>query len=360
MKNFKTKLFAAAMAAPLAMSGMSVFAEGEVATSTEVPVIKSTITMAPDITPRTLTLTYTATPADENTNDTITDYPVTEPVVVTYTADKATTRDGMKVFTDESTLFSGISYPHAGVYTWNVTQKAEASGALSEGVTDNLTVDTKSYTVRAYVYNNIDNQGNLADGTTVRYTVQATGGAKEGLTDGKLVMSFANEYSQSFENTEKGVFSLTHMVAGALGDKEKEFNYELVVTAPANANDKSITVDGFDVKNNDGTYTLTAKHGQIGKITKAPVGTTVEIKATNVPTDYTTTWTGAVGKDENNRNANATITASGTYVTATHTKDDTKSPIMGNIINNMPFLGLIAVALGGFIAYIALKRRQNA
>lgn len=30
MKNFKTKLFAAAMAAPLAMSGMSVFAtEGE-------------------------------------------------------------------------------------------------------------------------------------------------------------------------------------------------------------------------------------------------------------------------------------------------------------------------------------------
>lgn len=29
MKNFKTKLFAAAIAAPLAMSGMSVFAEGD-------------------------------------------------------------------------------------------------------------------------------------------------------------------------------------------------------------------------------------------------------------------------------------------------------------------------------------------
>lgn len=49
MKNFKTKLFAAAMAAPLAMSGMSVFAtEGETTATTAV--IKKELTVPNGVT----------------------------------------------------------------------------------------------------------------------------------------------------------------------------------------------------------------------------------------------------------------------------------------------------------------------
>lgn len=70
MKNFKTKLFAAAMAAPLAMSGMSVFAtEGPAATteqqSTTAPIIKNEFTMPEGTTVPEVTFTYSITKSPE-------------------------------------------------------------------------------------------------------------------------------------------------------------------------------------------------------------------------------------------------------------------------------------------------------
>lgn len=361
MKNFKTKLFAAAMAAPLAMSGVTaVFAEGEATDAqkgTAAPVVKTTVTLAGDINPESLTFTYAATRSTNDGNEAAFTYPAVESQTVTYTASTGgmiaskVDDNNMKTLTATTDLFAGVNYTHAGVYVWNVQQSSNCAED-TETIKRTLTEAPEEYTVKAYVYNKKDGAG-----FDVTYVVEGTDGKVE-TTEGSHILTFTNNYSEVRENLANGVFSLTHKVDGELADKTRDFTYTVSFAKPGNAATADIAVEGLTA-NNDGTYTYTAKHGDPAfKVTKAPVGTVVTITPTNVPDDYTTKWEGA--NADSNGVVKAAITADGTYLTVTHTKDANKSPITGNIINNLPFLGLIAIALGGFIACIALKRRQNA
>ena len=361
MKNFKTKLFAAAMAAPLAMSGVTaVFADEatDAQKGTAAPVVKTTVSLAGDINPESLSFTYRATRSNEDGNETTFTYPAVEPKTLTYTAsaEGMTVSDvdenNMKTLTATTNLFDGVNYTHAGVYVWNV-QQSSTCAQNTDTIKRTLTPAPEAYTVKAYVYNR-----NEGTGFEVTYVVENATGKKVETTEGKHILAFTNNYSEVRENQENGVFSLTHKVDGELADKTRDFTYTVSFAKPSNAESEEISVEGLTA-NDNGTYTYTAKHGDPAfKVTKAPVGTVVTITPTNVPDDYTTNWEGATA--DSNGVVKAAITADGTYLTVTHTKDATTSPITGNIINNLPFLGLIAVALGGFIAYIALKRRQNA
>lgn len=386
MKNFKTKLFAAAMAAPLAMSGMSVFATE----ATKNVTIQKTYNVP-------VGAKLTGTDGDKSFDQTF-DFEVTPittgaPAITgdlsveatkdtyarenTYTASK----DITSYFT---TAFNG--HKSAGIYDYKISETAgdlavtETTGDNTVGTvttTSNLTYATNTYLARVYVAN--DNTG---DGTHINNIVLYNGeSADEGKKvisdkDGNVNAAFTNTLTQTQtinpgdDITAKGL-SVTNGVTGNLADKKKDFGYSLKFTAPDGENG---TITGL-IKRQDGTTknvnftsgaasTISLKHGESFALTSAPAGTNYEIVHTDSDTNYTLISTNVDGTptpsvSADKKTVTGVVPMDKLAVSFTNEYSNETIPT-GNIINNMPFLGLIAVALGGFIAYIALKRRQNA
>jgi len=358
MKNFKTKLFAAAMAAPLAMSGMSVFAtEGPAATteqqSTTAPIIKNEFTMPEGTTVPEVTFTYSITKSPASTGDFT--YPEISEKTITYTA----TDKNPTTLTKTTPLFTDGDFTSAGIYEFDVTQTFSQLQDLT-GFEQKLNANTEKAVNKVRVYVKNTDKGGLA----CTYTVQ-NGNEKQSFGEDGPVLTYKNNYSKTKVDEENGAFTLGQTVTGDMGDKNRDFSYLVTLTAPENAGENPFAgkIGDDDVTSNvtNKKFMMKADESAKIKLIKAPVGSTITITAQNAG-DHTTTY------KEGNTNLTTgdskeytyKVTEAGLQLIVNQHKELGTTPIMGNIINNMPFLGLIAVALGGFIAYIALKRRQNA
>lgn len=355
MKNFKTKLFAAAMAAPLAMSGMSVFAAGDATEdqkSSTAPTIENEFTMPDGTTVPNVTFTYTVTQAPESTGDFT--YPTIAAKTITYTAND----DNPTALTKSEPLFTNSDFKSAGIYEFDVTQKVSPLQDL-DGFEQilNENTDKAQYKVRVYVTN-------TENGLSCTYTVQ-NGDSKQSFGEEGPVLTYKNNYSKTKVDEENGAFTLGQTVTGDMGDKNRDFSYLVTLAAPENAGENPFAgfIGSEAVTSNvtDKNFTMKADESAKIKLTKAPVGSTITITAQNAD-DHTTTYKegNADLTTGDSKTFTYKVTEDGLQLIVNQHKELGDTPITGNIINNMPFLGLIAVALGGFIAYIALKRRQNA
>ncbi|WP_276813736.1 DUF7601 domain-containing protein [Faecalibaculum rodentium] len=386
MKNFKTKLFAAAMAAPLAMSGMSVFA-----TEATINVTIQKTYNVPEgakLTGREgeksfdQTFDFTVTPITQGAPTGQSDWSaeVTEDAYATTTTYTAST-DITSYFT---TAFNG--HKSAGIYDYKITETAgdtavtEITGNATEGTvttTSNLTYATNTYMARVYVANNETGDGTHIN-NIVLYKGESPDDAQKVESDdnGKVNAAFTNTLTQTQtitpgdDITAKGL-SVTNNVTGNLADKKKDFGYSLTFTAP---NGENGTIAGVIKKQDGSTQTVSftsgtassidLKHGESFALTSAPAGTTYKIVHTDTDANYTLKSTDVTGTptptiSDTKKTVTGVVPMDKLAVSFTNEYNNENIPT-GNIINNMPFLGLIAVALGGFIAYIALKRRQNA
>lgn len=113
----------------------------------------------------------------------------------------------------------------------------------------------------------------------------------------------------------------------------------------------------------DGKYSFTLADGESVTISDIPVGTSYRVEQTDDATGYTTkTENKTAGAPEGYAPEMGDTYFDG-YNTSVlddlhFTNTATDVTPTGNFINNMPFIALIAVALGGFVAYIAAKRRN--
>ena len=348
MKSGKIKgMLMAGMLTMSLCAGTAVMAEEVVPTVGQADITKN-LQIAEGITVPDTTFTFniTQTAGDETT--------VAKTTTAAFNADTVTNDLVSKAATTE--LADASKYPHAGVYTFTVSEK--------KGDVTDMTYDEKAYTVNVYVVN--DGNGLKVDSITAN-----DGTAK--VTD----MSFDNTYVKDSSLTIK------KEVTGTQADRTKHFNFTINMTKASTDTRASYT--GTIVKGDKCTKThrnVVLTFDGSGKAT-ADVelcdGDTITFDNIAAGTRYTVTEAGAedgytpsVAVVENGGAAqkataktetdgisadNKLIGENTNSVVFTNAYADT--PVTGVIINNIPYVVLVAVAVCALVALVLINRRRQ-
>ena len=274
-----------------------------------------------------------------------------------------------------SAIFANYTFPAAGEYIFDVAETA-ATHATWDATNETVTEDSATYKVHLYVKNTDnglaidkvtveDAQGNKVDPTDVDPT------------DGTKGFSFTNVYTKELkdDNTgdNTGLIDVTKTVSGDYGDKTFEFSFELNYTLPDNDPNAVVKYKVLEDGTGEATATeqtatngkipFTLKHGDKLIITQAPQGlkwNTEELWTTAATTGlqnadkYSTTANGADGRTT----TEATLTTNGAAAYINTLDNDDITPT-GILMNNLPYIALALVAIGGLVAYVAVRRRQS-
>lgn len=225
-------------------------------------------------------------------------------------------------------------YSAVGVYTYEIKEEA--------GTTAGVTYANNTAYLRVYVTQNDD--GTFSTSSVIYSTLPTEG---TNINEGKTDTPFENKY-------EAGSLEVKKEVKGNLGERDREFPITITLNAPEGLNVTStILVDGEDkqITFENGVATindLTIKHGQTIKLSNLPRGTTYEISE-DQPKDYE--------EPVITNNGGRLIEASETdKETITNTKDQLIPT--GVIIDNLPYIVLLVLAIAG-LGFFLFKKRQN-
>ncbi|MDO5795775.1 MAG: FctA domain-containing protein [Eubacteriales bacterium] len=236
----------------------------------------------------------------------------------------------------------------------------EEGAATVSGTTGDITVALPEYTnVGVYEY-------------TLKEVDGKTAGVVYYPDDIKLVVTVVNDNngklriaavhtestgeakSDNFPNTYKaGELDVSKTVTGNLGDKNKYFEFKVTLTGEEGKTYRdSYAVTGGSNTENPSTIkigeetTFLLKHGETIHIENLPYGVTYTVTETAAE-GYTTEKTGDTGK------INAADQA------AKFTNNKAGSIDTGVVLNNMPYILVLAVLAAGVAVFIIRKRRED-
>jgi hypothetical protein len=184
---------------------------------------------------------------------------------------------------------------------------------------------------------------------------------------------------------DSSVLTVTKEVTGEYGDQTKDFVFTVKVTLPKLSKNFDFTATGHvptvtaDKGSISGTWadgenvTVNLKHGGQLNFPELPVGTKIEVSEAAFE-NYTPNYiakhsanadkTGAVEISSNNSKAETALATAETIVVGEFganvqytNKYDAVTPT-GIIINNLPYILLIALALGGIVLFTRKKRYE--
>ncbi|HFI0901808.1 TPA: QVPTGV class sortase B protein-sorting domain-containing protein [Streptococcus suis] len=235
--------------------------------------------------------------------------------------------------------FSGVNYPKPGVYRYLVTE--------TSGDTPGVTYSTKKYVVDVYA---LDEAGTIKPKYIVSH--QENNSAKEPI---------------KFDNALKTTaLTVTKKVTGNAGDKNKEFEFKLTLTAnelyksgsiEAKINKKGDLVDSKQFSIGENTFKL--KDGERLDIAKLPIGVTYKVEEIGSE-DYQKTAT--IDKDTNDG-----VDKQEAYAFAEQTSDDTPDAIVVTNNKNIntptgvamaiaPYAVMTLVGIGGVLYFVKNKK----
>lgn len=311
----------------------------------QVPITKE-FEMADGLKTPAATFTFTATSTTEGA-------PTATIADVSFTEGQAGTLKGEKYVLEGKTAISFTgTWPHAGEYVYTVTES-------KENPISNVTYDNTSYRLRVYVING-------TNGLEIE-TITAEGA--NGKTDKIL---FTNTYAKN-----DATLTIEKKTTGKYANKTKKFNFEITFT-------KSPMSDKTTFTGNIGSEPVECTAGIAKSFTLAdreqlvfsnlPVGTTYVVKELAASDGYTPSVTVLENKTTtvNNRiaaqegDALDTLKEGGkknlvgeneNKVTFTNTYKDVA--VTGIVMNNLPFILLVAVAIVAFVSLAVIKRRRT-
>ena len=310
------------------------------------------VTFTNTYTPVTTSLTVTKAATKDNVVDTTTEFDFTltlgsESKNVTWSKSSATgvtTSDSVantpyrfKLKGGESITFSGISVDD-----------------------NNVTVTEDDYTTKHYT--------TTVDGRTGReITIPATT-LKQNQKDGTVTTV---EFTNAYTTPKLPSMTIQKVVTGAFGERTKEFAFSVELTDKAGAK-----VTGWSHTNQNGarvtdlsSFKLT--HGQSVKLENIPIGTTItitesdaneyETKATNYEVNPNKEFIYEVVADEN---GNAVLKSRDNSQTVAHnaivvTNDFDGTPDTGVLLDTLPYLILLAVAVAGGVLVVVRKHKHR-
>lgn len=345
----KKKLGAFVLAGTMLLSmGTTVFAAEEptvpnVNQNGRVPITKE-FEMADGLRTPAATFKFTATSQTQDALPaTITD--------VTYQAgETGTLKDGKYVISKNTAISFTGNWKHAGEYVYTVTEKQENM--------PNVTYDTSSYTLRVYVIN----------GTNGLEIEKITAQGATGKTDKIL---FTNTYAKN-----DATLTIEKNTEGDYADKTRKFDFEITFTKSPMSDQTTFTgtIGAQSVECTAGqTKTFKLADGEQLVFNNLPVGTTYMVKElaatdgytpkvtvienqTTTVTNKTVQETEALDTLKENRKNNL-VGENENKVTFTNTYKDVA--VTGIVMNNLPFILLVAVAIVAFVSLAVIKRRRT-
>lgn len=352
----KKKLGAFVLAGTMLLSmGTTAFAAGEstkpdVNQNGRVPITKE-FEMADGLRTPAATFKFTAT---SKTPDallaTITD--------VSFTEGQTGTLKGEKYVLEGTTYisFQG-TWPHVGEYVYTVTEKQDPANKV-----ENVTYDSSEYTLRVYVVNKNDN-----------LEVEKITAEKAGTKTAKIL--FKNTYAK-----KDATLIIEKNTTGTYANKTQQFDFTIAfIKSPTESTlgefNGTITRKGNNtsepVTTNNGSYNFKLADGDKLQFTDLPVGTTYVVTENGAKDDYTPSVTVIENAQEtvkdrvaqNEEQALSTQKENGeknligentNKVTFTNTYKNVA--VTGVIMNNLPFILLVAVAIVAFVSLAVMKR----
>lgn len=347
----KKKLGAFVLAGTMLLSmGTTVFAAGEptvpdVNSNGQVPITKE-FEMADGLKTPAATFKFTAT---SQTQDAL---PATI-ADVSFTEGQTGTLKGEKYVLEGNTTISFTGdWKHAGEYVYTVTES-------KENTISNVTYDNTSYTLRVYVIN----------GTNGLEIEKITAEKANGKTNKIL---FTNTYAKN-----DATLTIEKNTTGTYADKTKEFNFEITFTKSPMSDQTTFAgkIGSKPVECTAGTAKpFTLADGEQLVFHNLPVGTTYMVKELAATDGYTPSVT--VVENKTTTVTNKTATQEGDALDTL--KTDGKNNLVGEaenkvtftnthkgvvptgiLMNNLPFILLVAVAIVAFVSLAVIKRRRT-
>ena len=347
----KKKLGALILAGTMLLSmGTTAFAAGEptapdVNQDGTVPITKE-FEMADGLRTPAATFKFTATSQTQDALPaTITD--------VTYQAgETGTLKDGKYVISKDTAISFTGNWKHAGEYVYTVTES-------KENPISNVTYDNTSYRLRVYVING-----------TNGLEIEKITAEKANVKTAKIL--FTNTYAKN-----DATLTIEKKTTGKYANKTKEFNFEITFTKSPMSDKRTFTgnIGSEPVECIAGTpKSFTLADGEQLVFSNLPVGTTYVVKELDALDGYTPSVTVV-----ENRTTTVNRTAAqegdaldtlkeggkknlvGEYenkVTFTNTHKGGVVPT-GILMNNLPFILLVAVAIVAFVSLAVIKRRRT-
>lgn len=261
--------------------------------------------------------------------------------------------DGSYVISKDQKLSFEGNWQHAGEYVYKVTETQDPANKV-----ENVTYDSSEYTLRVYVVNKNDN-----------LEVEKITAEKAGTKTAKIL--FTNTYAKN-----DATLTIEKKTTGKYANKTKEFNFEITFT-------KSPMSDQTTFTGNIGSEPVECTAGIEKPFTLAdgeqlvfhdlPVGTTYVVKELAAKDGYTPSVT--VKENQTNTVTNKTVQETEALntlkengknnlvgenenkVTFTNTYKDVA--VTGIVMNNLPFILLVAVAIVAFVSLAVIKRRRT-
>lgn len=231
--------------------------------------------------------------------------------------------------------------------------------ATVSGATGDITVALPEYTnVGVYEYTLKEVAGTTAGVAyypdDIRLVVTVINGENGKLRIAAVHVESEGAKSDTFPNTYKaGELDVSKTVTGNLGDKNKYFEFKVTLTGENGKTYRdSDAVTGGSNTANPSTIkigeetTFLLKHDDTITIENMPYGVT-----------YTVTETAAEGYTTEKTGADGTISAADQTAAFTNTK--TGEVDTGVVLNNMPYILVLAVLAAGVAVFIIRKRRED-
>lgn len=260
----------------------------------------------------------------------------------------------------------------------NPNEKTVAFTALTEDGTGTFTVDVANLNIKKpgmYYYTVTETPSNTAgvDYAAKSMIMVITAGYADDGEDSSLSYWAAlhdstnyNDKNSKFENTyTAGSLKVTKKVTGSLGDKDKKFNVDVTFTAPAgktvkstityvNNGAESIAPDAWKLNTTTNQYeakvTVELAHKGSVQFNNIPKDVTYIVEEQDYSREeYTATYEG---------DKSGTIANDVKSTTITNNKGDDNIDT-GVILDNAPYILMLAVVAAGAMTLVIKKRREE-
>lgn len=303
-------------------------------------------------------------------------YVYNTPATTSLTVTKAATKDGVDDTTTEFNFTLTLGNKSENV-TWSKNGKTDTVAGASyefklkggESITfsgisvedDSVKVEETNYSAQHYT--------TTVDGRTGHDVTISAATLKQNQNTGTKV-----EFTNAYTTPKLESMTITKSVTGAFGERTKAFNFSVTLTHEKPALLKDVTADGV-VTSKDRLVDFTMMHGKQVTLGNIPIDTTITITEWNAD-DYKTSATGHKNSIKNSGARTFTYKVveeggkvvlkslgedsegfTGNAITVTNNFDGT--PDTGVLLDTLPYLILLAVAVAGGVLVVVRKRKHR-